>query len=64
MLGTATQKDEKDEKKQAVDDLAKIHELREYYRRNFAQGQSDKSFLEWVEDWVLADKFLRRVNPK
>ena len=30
------------------DDDQKVAELRDYYRDNFATGDSDKDFLDWV----------------
>lgn len=31
-------------------DLAALRRLRNYYRREFANGKSDESFMLWVED--------------
>lgn len=42
-------------------DLSAIRRLRNYYRSNFQNGDSDESFLLWVEDGCTAIGAKRSV---
>lgn len=33
-----------------LEDLREFKRLRNYYRRNFSNGESDESFIVWCED--------------
>lgn len=42
------------EEKDRRDEWRRVSALREFYRLNFRNGESDQSFLDWIEN-TLAD---------
>lgn len=48
-----------------LEDMREFRRLRNYYRRNFTNGESDETFVLWCEEMCKRERRERReVDPE